>query len=117
MGSADDIQQTLGLTPGGRRRRFLRWFLATVALLAIVFLVMRMRAANAAETGVQYQTEAVTKGTLTVTVTATGELKPLTQVNIGTEISGIVESVSVDFNRAVKVGQVLARVNTEKLEA
>jgi HlyD family secretion protein len=54
---------------------------------------------------------------LTIAVTATGELKPVTQVNIGTEISGIVESVSVDFNSQVGVGQVLARVNTEKLEA
>ena len=40
----------------------------------------------------------VEKGTLTVTVTATGELKALTQVNIGTEISGVVESVAVDYN-------------------
>ena len=43
--------------------------------------------------------------------------KSVTQVNIGTEISGIVESVDVDFNSAVTVGQTLARVNTEKLEA
>jgi len=59
----------------------------------------------------------VQQGALTVSVTATGELKPVTQVNIGTEISGIVESVDVDFNSAVTVGQTLARVNTEKLEA
>ena len=52
-----------------------------------------------------------------MSVTATGELKPVTQVNIGTEISGIVESVEVDFNSPVTVGQTLARVNTEKLEA
>ena len=59
----------------------------------------------------------VERGTLTVTVTATGELKSLTQVNIGTEISGVVESVNVDFNSPVRVGEVLAKVNTEKLEA
>ena len=70
-----------------------------------------------AEPVAPYQTETVEKGTLTVTVTATGELKSLTQVNIGPEISGIVESVEVDFNSPVRVGQVLARVNTEKLEA
>ena len=52
-----------------------------------------------------------------MTVTATGELKSLTQVNIGTEISGIVESVNVDFNSPVRVGQILAEVNTEKIEA
>jgi HlyD family secretion protein len=70
-----------------------------------------------AEPAVQYQTENAQKGTLTVTVTATGELTSLTQVNIGTEISGVVESVNVDFNSPVRVGDVLARVNTEKLEA
>jgi HlyD family secretion protein len=115
--SSDDVQRTLGLTPAGRWRRQLRWFLSGIAILAVVYGVMRMRAGTAADTGVQYQTETVSQGTLTVTVTATGELKPLTQVNIGTEISGIVESVEVDFNRAVRVGQVLARVNTEKIEA
>ena len=61
--------------------------------------------------------DTVERGTLTVTITATGELKSLTQVNIGTEISGIVESVNVDFNSPVRVGQILAQVNTEKIEA
>jgi HlyD family secretion protein len=64
-----------------------------------------------------YKTETCAEGSVTVSVTATGELKPVTQVNIGTEISGIVESVAVDFNSQSPIGQVLARVNTEKLEA
>jgi HlyD family secretion protein len=75
-----------------------------------------MRAAPAQSVS-PYKTETVQKGALTVSVTATGELKPVTQVNIGTEISGVVESVDVDFNSTVTVGQTLARVNTEKLEA
>lgn len=66
---------------------------------------------------VRYQTTAVEKTTLRATISATGELNAMTQVNVGTEISGIVESVTVDFNSPVRVGQVLARVNTEKLEA
>ena len=70
-----------------------------------------MRAAPA-QAASPYKTEAVQQGALTVSVTATGELKPVTQVNIGTEISGIVESVDVDFNSTVTVGQTLARVNT-----
>ena len=68
---------------------------------------MRLRASRP-EPGAQYQMDTVERGTLTVTVTATGELKSLTQVNIGTEISGIVESVNVDFNSPVRVGQILA---------
>jgi HlyD family secretion protein len=69
------------------------------------------------ESVTRYQTEPVHRGRLTVKVTATGELESLTQVKVGTEISGVVESVKVNFNDHVEVGQVLAKVNTDKLEA
>jgi HlyD family secretion protein len=111
-----DIHDTLGLTPRGRRRRIERWLIAALVIAALGAVVLRMRA-TPAEAVSPYKTESVQKGALTVSVTATGELKPVTQVNIGTEISGIVESVNVDFNSTVTVGQTLARVNTEKLEA
>jgi HlyD family secretion protein len=111
-----DIHDTLGLTPGRRRRRLGRWAAGVLVLVVVGAGLLQMRAAPAQAVS-PYRTEAIQKGALTVSVTATGELKPVTQVNIGTEISGIVESVSVDFNSAVTVGQTLARVNTEKLEA
>ena len=113
---ASDIHDTLGLTPGSRRKRFGRWIIAALVIVALALVLIRMRAAPA-QAASPYRTETVQQGALTVSVTATGELKPVTQVNIGTEISGIVESVDVDFNSAVTVGQTLARVNTEKLEA
>jgi len=113
---ASDIHDTLGLSPGGRWKRIGRWIIAAFAIVALVVVALRMRAAPAQAVS-PYKTESVQQGALTVSVTATGELKPVTQVNIGTEISGIVESVEVDFNSAVTVGQTLAKVNTEKLEA
>jgi len=111
-----ELQSRLGLSRNGRARRAVRWAVALLVLAAIGAGAFRLRAAREAPSA-QYRTESVETGTLTVTVTATGELKALTQVNIGTEISGIVESVAVDYNTPVRVGQVLARVNTEKLEA
>jgi HlyD family secretion protein len=111
-----DIHDTLGLTPRGRRRRIGRWLIGALMIIALAAIVLRMRAAPAQAVS-PYKTESVQKGALTVSVTATGELKPVTQVNIGTEISGIVEAVEVDFNSPVTVGQTLAKVNTEKLEA
>jgi len=111
-----DIHDTLGLTPRGRRRRIGRWLFAALIITALVGVGLRMRATPAQAVS-PYKTEMVQKGALTVSVTATGELKPVTQVNIGTEISGIVEAVEVDFNSPVTVGQTLAKVNTEKLEA
>jgi len=113
----DDIQATLGLTSRARRRRHLwRWLGAAVAIALAAAAVLTFRP-SPTDAATKYQTDTVRRGALTVTVTATGELKSLTQVNIGTEISGVVESVAVDYNSGVRVGQVLARVNTDKLEA
>jgi HlyD family secretion protein len=54
---------------------------------------------------------------MTVTVTATGSLQPTNQVDVGSEQSGIVETVEVTYNDRVKVGQVLARLDPSILKA
>jgi HlyD family secretion protein len=59
----------------------------------------------------------VTRGDLTVIVTATGTVQPVNQVDVGTEISGTIRTVEADYNDRVKVGQVLARIDTDKLQA
>ncbi|TJW21499.1 MAG: biotin/lipoyl-binding protein, partial [Mesorhizobium sp.] len=53
---------------------------------------------------------------LTVEVSATGTLQPLTQVDISSELSGVVRSVAVNENQQVKKGDVLAALDTAKLE-
>lgn len=63
----------------------------------------------------QYKTQPVQRGDLKVVVTATGTLAPVNQVQVGSELSGIVKSVEVDYNDRVKIGQVLARLDTAKL--
>ncbi|MGE0860949.1 MAG: efflux RND transporter periplasmic adaptor subunit, partial [Gammaproteobacteria bacterium] len=77
----------------------------------------RQRAARAASPAIEYVSADVTQGALTVKVTATGTLQPLNQVDVGSELSGMVEEVLVDFNDTVKRGQVLARLDTQRLEA
>lgn len=64
-----------------------------------------------------YETVAATRGPLVVTVSATGTLQPVTQVEVGTEVSGTVADVLVDFNEEVTAGQVLARLDTTQLAA
>ncbi len=64
----------------------------------------------------QFHTEELTRGDLTVTVSATGTLQPTNQVDVGSEVSGLVESVFVDDNDRVKTGQVLARLDLSKLQ-
>ncbi len=65
---------------------------------------------------VRFKTQPAKRGNLTVTVTATGNLAPTNQVNVGSELSGIVRQVLVDYNDRVKVGQVLARLDTTRLK-
>lgn len=112
-----DIAQTLEIDQSFSRRKVLkRWFivaLLVVAAVIIVLILKRMGNSNS----VQYKTQEVVRGNLTVIVTATGTLQPTNKVDVGSELSGIIKSVEVDYNDRVKVGQVLARLDTSKLEA
>lgn len=64
-----------------------------------------------------YNTKKVTKGDLSVTVSATGKLNPTNSVEIGIEVSGTIKDIYVDFNDVVEVGQVLAILDTRKLQS
>ncbi|WP_246085061.1 efflux RND transporter periplasmic adaptor subunit [Rhizobium glycinendophyticum] len=64
-----------------------------------------------------YSTAAVKAGDLTVLVTATGSVEPTVQVDVSSEQSGTVRDVLADYNSVVKKGDVLARLDTEKLNA
>jgi HlyD family secretion protein len=66
---------------------------------------------------IHYETAEVQQGDLTVTVTATGTLEPVNQVDVGSELSGIIRTVEVDFNDRVERGQVLARLDTDRLKS
>ena len=69
------------------------------------------------ETQASYTTSPAARGELIVRVTATGTIQPTTQVDISSEMSGIVRKVVVDFNSVVKTGDVLAELDRAKLEA
>ena len=68
----------------------------------------------------QYQTvvdtQAVTTGTVETTVTATGEIQPVYKVEVGTQVSGIVKKLYVDYNTQVKKGQLLAELDKSTLQ-
>ncbi|MBN1199517.1 MAG: efflux RND transporter periplasmic adaptor subunit [Bacteroidales bacterium] len=56
-------------------------------------------------------------GSITREVTATGTLEPINQVEVGTQVSGVIEKIYVDYNSVVKKGQVLAALDKSMLEA
>jgi HlyD family secretion protein len=88
--------------------------LAALAALAAAWLLARTCGGDG---DVTYQTESPHRGELVVHVTATGTLQPTNQVDVGSELSGLVRDVFVDFNDVVKKGQELARLDTTRLEA
>lgn len=57
----------------------------------------------------------ITKGNVTYTVTASGTIQPLNTVDVGTQVSGLIEKVLVDYNDEVKEGQLLARLDISTL--
>jgi HlyD family secretion protein len=115
--SESDIRQTLGIDQSpGERKALKKWLV--LALLAIVGTTIALVWEGAEESErMDYQTQRAQRGNLTVTVTATGTLEPTNQVDVGTEVSGTIETVDVDYNDQVKVGQVLARLDISKLQA
>ncbi len=100
-----------------RKSRKFWWLWLLLGLLLLVLLVFwRWKVAPTSQ-DVQYKTEQAQMGNLTVLVTATGNLEPTNQILVGIEVSGTIKSVAVDHNDFVKAGQVLARLDTSKLEA
>src|SRR5439155_20887361 len=63
------------------------------------------------------QTMAVSKGLLLQTVTASGQLNPVTMVDVGSQISGIIEELLADYNSSVKKGQLVAKIDPATYEA
>jgi HlyD family secretion protein len=113
-----EIESLLGLGAKQAARRWTRRLAWLVALAALVGLgLWWYTASQTAATQVTYDTEPARMGNLTVTVTATGTVQPTTQVEVSSEMSGIVRAVNVDNNNLIKKGDVLASLDTERFAA
>ncbi len=64
----------------------------------------------------QFRTEKVDRGTVTMTVTATGTLSAVTTVQVGSQVSGVISRLYADFNSQVKKGQLLAELDPTPFE-
>jgi HlyD family secretion protein len=95
--------------------RLIRWtfFIALVVVAGGAYLQWKNNGKGAPP--LLYKTESVQQGNLIITVEATGNLEPTNQVDVGSELSGIVKTGEVDYNDHVTVGQVLARLDPTKL--
>src|SRR5438105_14069141 len=88
------------------KRRLLLALVAVVAVAALGFFYWGNRASAA-----DYMTAKVTRGNLRNTVTATGTLQAVTTVQVGSQASGTISSLSADYNSVVKKGQVIAQLD------
>ncbi len=94
-----------------------RWGLRVFGLAVLVGLAYGAYVWSTSSTTVSYATSEVKPGDLTVVVTATGSVEPTVQVDVSSEQSGTVREVLVDYNSEVRQGEVLARLDTDKLSA
>ena len=114
--STSAIETALGLEKGGvKRGRGWLYGLALLVVAAAAFAAYQW--AGGQSVRIDYTTVAAARADLTVQVSATGTLQPLTQVDISSELSGIVRTVAVDENQQVRKGEVLAALDTSRLEA
>lgn len=109
------LPELTGRGPRRPRARLLLGLGAT-AVLALAALAWGLQVGGSAQE-IRFKTQVLTRGDLAVRVTATGTLEPVNQVEVGTEVSGTIETVLVDYNDRVRKGEVLARLDTSQLEA
>lgn len=112
-----DVAKTLGVDKPPSKTRWLKRLLILMVLVAALGALAKHWSARTSASPVTYETKPVTRGNLVVTVSATGTLQPIKEVTVGIEVSGTIKTVEVDYNDRVEVGQVLARLDTSKLEA
>jgi HlyD family secretion protein len=117
--SPEPIDKALGLDPSGKPRRDRRrWpWLAGLLLAVAAGAGMWWQGAGGQPPAPAYRTVAVEPGSMVVEVSATGTLQPLTQVDVSSELSGVVRSVVADENQRVAQGDVLAELDTTRILA
>lgn len=97
-----------------KKRTIIIIALILVALVSAAFI---LRPRKVAIDRIDIKTAKAETGSVSKTVTATGTLEAITTVEVGTQVSGIIEKLYVDFNSYVKKGQILARIDTTNLAA
>ncbi len=89
------------------------WYIAAAAI--IVAVAAWMLSGKQKDVQIQFKTEKAVRANIQNSVTATGTIEPVTSVTVGTQVSGIVSKLFVDYNSVVKKGQVIAELDKTNL--
>ena len=90
------------------------WILFFVILIALIIL---LGITNNVKKKKKYITIDITRGNITQTVTASGEIQPVNTVNVGSQVSGTIEDIFVDYNSHVSKGDVLLTIEPSVLKS
>ncbi|MDY0109542.1 MAG: efflux RND transporter periplasmic adaptor subunit [Candidatus Krumholzibacteria bacterium] len=93
-----------------------RAILVLVVLAVLAAVVWSVRRGSG-QPAVHYRLVSVEQGDLDAVVSTTGHLEPVVTVQVGTQVSGIIDAIYVDFNDQVRAGQVIARIDTTLLSS
>lgn len=91
--------------------------ITSVSGVIIIAIAAWMFLGSTPKDKVDFETAKVSTNQINNTVTATGTIEPVTKVEVGTQVSGIVDKLFVDYNSVVKKGQVLAELDKQTLES
>ena len=86
-----------------------------IVAVVLVALVIWFMSGGKKEQTVEFETAKVEKQNISTSITATGTIEPVTSVTVGTQVSGIVSKLYVDYNSVVKKGQVIAELDKTNL--
>lgn len=110
----NQFQNTLSI-PDKTMKKKLSIGIGLVAMGVLLIGFINQRVPERAQT--QYVFTEVQRGTLTLSVSSTGTLSARETIEVGTQVSGMLEEVRIDYNDAVRQGQLLALIETEALDA
>ena len=86
-------------------------FISAAAVIVLAEAGMWIFGGKKASQTISFSTSVVQKGTISNSITATGTIEPVTEVEVGTQVSGIIDKIYVDYNSEVKAGQVIAEMD------
>lgn len=98
-----------------KKKKLIICISVAIAIIAAVTIVMRSNKRQPIT--IVYETAKVERATISNSVTATGTIEPVNKVEVGTQVSGIISKIYVDYNSIVKKGQVIAELDKINLES
>ena len=107
------LDDFLGTKPVPAWRKWVKWVAVAIGVILLLLLLKSCLGGGAKP---EYSTETVQRGSLSVSVSATGKLAPTNQVQVGSELSGLVTKVAVDVNDRVTKGQALALIDPSRFQ-